>query len=619
MTDPNEVLRAAKRTLELNLDSLDTLADAAEAVSELLPVIEHQIQVTCETVEVINEALTPVPTMPAPDTVTASQHLASRIELSWSPVAGAEAYQITVNGVVHEATVSTGVVFGRLDYGQEQTFTVRAVAGDDLGDVSAEVIGRAATRPVLPTGFTFGEVTERSVEVVWDSIPPESPGVQVHRSENSGLTWRNLTRGALGNSFVDELNLVPGADYTYRIRGYNDFPEPRASVWSPELTVRTSGNGTTEPPTPAPIDFVALDHVGNTVEQNKNLCLPAVRAARTGRASIGTIGDIRKSDWNMGDGNLLKENLESVVPQGYAQWSSNLHKKLEVRPGDYTWKNIGVSPGEGARQLKWGTREFNAPFRRFLDCDFTRIPREHGFYVSNNAGTEVRDCTFLECGSQGVQFAHRPLPYQQYGADNLPYAEPPTHIVENCHFVDNAYKGDRPSFNLTYFNPGTSKNPGTIVVENSTFVCSWPEPKNLYNGRELRSTGAMVVGSQQGNAPLVGNPMMDSVTLRNNLYDFTSNDRAIVELRSCEEILIEDCVFIARDSDYPLVMIDQYIDREADIKTKVITVRNTHAEGGRGLKIAMLDSSTKTVNMHCPGEEIVIDALAGVVVSRRAL
>lgn len=618
MTEQNEVLRAANRTLELNLDSLYTLADAVEAVSELLPVIEHQIQVTSATMEVIDEALNPTPVIPAPDSITATQNLASRIELSWSPVLGATAYQVTVDGVVRETTIANTLIFGRLSYGQEKVFTVRAMVGDDLGEVSAEVVGRAAARPVLPTGFGIGDVTERSVEIVWDSIPPESPGIQVHRSENGGLTWRSLTRGALGTSFLDEHNLVPGADYTYRIRGYNDFPEPKASAWSHELTVRTHDNSTPKPPVPEPSDFVALDHVGNTVEQNKAVRLPAVRATRTGRTPIGTIGDVGRSDWNMGDGDLLKENLESVVPQGYAQWSSNLHKKLEVRPGEYTWKNIGVAPGEGATQLKWGAREFNVPFRRFLECDFTGIPREHGFYVSNYEGTEVRDCTFLRCGSQGVQFAHRPLPYQQYDGDNLPYAEPPTHVVDNCHFVDNAYKGDRPSFNLTYFNPGTSENPGTIVVENSTFVCYWPEPK-FYNGRELRSTGAMVVGSQQGNAPLVGNPMMDSVTLRNNLFDFTGNDRAIVELRSCEEILIEDCAFIARDSMYPLVMIDQYIDLNADVKTKVITVRNTHAEGGTGLKIAMLDGSTKTVDMHCPGEEIVIDALAGAVVSRRTL
>jgi len=617
-TDPTEVLRAANRTLELNLDSLNTLADAVEAITELLPIIEHQIEVTEATIAVVDEALNPpVPVIPAPTGLVASTNLANRIEVSWDEALGADFYVLYVDGVAQDPTVGTDVNFGRMDYGQQVEFAVAAMVGNVVGQVSATVVGQAAARPVLPSNIGVGEVTADSVEITWDSIPPETPGVQIHRTENGGISWRSLTAGAIGTSFVDRAALAPGADYTYRVRGYSSYPVPKASPWSPEFSVRTLSENTPEPPAPEPSDFVALEQIGNSSEQNKDVRLPAVRATRTGRALIGTIGDVKRSDWNMGDGDLLKENLESVVPEGYAQWSSNLHKKLEVRPGDYTWKNIGVSPGEGASQLKWGTREFNAPFRQFLECDFTGIPREHGLYVSNNAGTEVRDCTFLLCGSQGVQFAHRPLPYQQYDGDNLPYAEPPLHIVENCHFVDNAYKGDRPSFNLTYFNPGTSENPGTIVVENSTFVCNWPEPK-FYAGRELRSTGAMVVSNMQGNEPLVGNPMMDSITLRNCLFDYTKNDRAIISLRSVEELLIEDCVIIARDSGYPLVSMDKYIE-DVPTKSKVITVRNTYAEGGTGLKIRKIDGSTATIDMNCVGEEIVIDAVEGVIVSRRTL
>jgi hypothetical protein len=128
----------------------------------------------------------------------------------------------------------------------------------------------------------------------------------------------------------------------------------------------------------------------------------------------------------------------------------------------------------------------------------------------------------------------------------------------------------------------------------------------------------MVVGNMQGNKPLVGNPMMERITLKNNLYDYTKNDRALIELRSVEELVIEDCCFIARDSGYPLVMMDKYIEDVAT-KSKRITIRNTHAEGGRGLRIRKLDGTTASLNMHCPGEELVIDAVDGVVLSRRPL
>jgi hypothetical protein len=465
-------------------------------------------------------------------------------------------------------------------------------------------------RPVLPSNIS-GVAAGTEVYLTWDfPLPEETPGVQVHRAVEGG--WMSMTRNAQ-ESYLDSPTQV--GPQMYRVRGYGRKLDgtAHASPWSDTFMVVTED---VQPPEPEPGDFRALDAVGNTVDQNKALRLIDVRATRASRTPKGKIGDVTRNDWNQGDGDLWKGNMESVVPQGYAQWSSNLHKKIEVRPGDYTWENIGVSPGPGATQLKWGTREYNAPFRQFLACDFTDIPREHGLYVSNNAGTEVRDCTFLRCGSQGVQFAHRPLPYQQYTEDNLPYAEPPTHIVANSHFVDNAYKGDRPSFNCTWFNPGTSENPGTIVVEDSTFVCNWAEPK-FYNGKELRSTGAIVVGNMQGNRPLVGSPMMESVTIRNSLFDYTRTDRSVLSLRSIEALLIEDCAFILRDCTQALLTVDKYLEDDS-VKTKTITIRNTHAEGGLA-KIILANGATKIHDIHCPGQEIVISGTTGEIMSRRAL
>ena len=376
-----------------------------------------------------------------------------------------------------------------------------------------------------------------------------------------------------------------------------------------------------EPIDPTPGDFNALACADNSVLENKRLRIPAIQSEREPRQPVGTIGDVTRSDWNEGDGDLLKEHLNSIVPQGYPQWSSNLHKKVEVRPGKYTWRNIGVRPGEGARQLKWGTREYNAPFRSFIDCDFVDIPREHGLYVSNYEGTLVENCTFLRCGSQGVQFAHRPLPYQQYDADTLPYASKPEHVVRGSHFVDNAFKGDRPSFNLTYFNPGTSEMPGKLLVEDCSFVCDWPETRA--DGK--KSSGAMVVSNQQGNEPLAGQNMMESVTLRNCLFDFTKGDRAIVSLMSVDEILIEDCCFIARDHSMPNITIDkEYGDALGGTKTKRIIVRNTVARGGVRLNLMLAKGadgkqSQKFHSIDCPGEELVFDGITGDLISKRKL
>lgn len=366
--------------------------------------------------------------------------------------------------------------------------------------------------------------------------------------------------------------------------------------------------------------FVALDQVEASPGENKKVALPLLRASRAPRKRVGTIGDVK--EWKRGT-SVVKRNLESVVPKGYSTWSSNLHRKeLVVRGGTYTWDNIGVTAAPDAHQLKWGTRELNCPERIFRNCDFTRIPKEHGLYVSSYANTTVDGCTFLMTGSQGAQFAHRSVPYQQYDPDCLPYQSPPVHVVRNSHFVDCGFKGARPSFNLTYFDPGTSSMPGTVLVEDCSFVCSWPETRA--DGH--RSTGAIVVTNMRGAGPLdpkIG-PMMKSVTLRNCLFDFTEGDREIVDIRSTAEILIEDCAFIGRKHAHPYVLVDRdNSGRDLNgTKSERIVLRNNRARGV-ALKIQLRgddgERSFVEVPLNCPGEERIYSAVTGSLVSKRSL
>lgn len=366
--------------------------------------------------------------------------------------------------------------------------------------------------------------------------------------------------------------------------------------------------------------FVALDQIQSSPADNKKVALPRLRATRAPRKRVGTIGDVK--EWKRGT-SVVKRNLESVVPKGYSTWSSNLHRKeLVVRGGTYTWDNIGVTAAPDAHQLKWGTRELNCPERLFRNCDFTRIPKEHGLYVSSYANTTLDGCTFLMTGSQGAQFAHRSVPYQQYDPDCLPYQSPPTHVVRNCHFVDCGFKGARPSFNLTYFDPGTSSMPGTLLVEDSSFVCRWPEVRK--DGH--RSTGAIVVTNMRGAGPLDANlgPMMKSVTLRNCLFDFASGDREIVDIRSSAEIVIEDCAFIARQHTRPHVLIDR--DNSGNdlngTKSERIVLRNNRSRGVTmrvQLRSEDSDRSFVEIPLNGPGEERIYSAVTGSLISKRSL
>lgn len=369
------------------------------------------------------------------------------------------------------------------------------------------------------------------------------------------------------------------------------------------------------PDPPAPGDFVALDCMYNDATDNKLVRLPALRSGRAPREDVGTLGDIRASDWEPGQ-DLVWRDKQSIVPQGYAQWSSNMHKgTLARRGGSYEWNNIGVASGLNATQLKWGTREYNAPRRLFIDCDFTEITQEHGLYVSPSGTTVLSGCTFLRVGSQGAQWAYRPLPYQQYSADNMPYEAEPRHLVTDSHFVDCGYKGTRPSFNLTYFDPGTSEFPGTLRIANSSFVCDWPTERQ--DGK--LSTGGLVVTPSQGNLPLAGQNMMREVSLTNCLFDFTAGDRSLASIRSSDEIAFEDCAFIARDHVQPFITIDKDYGSMGDTKSKRITFRNCRSKGVR-LNImlaANAEGQQQSVkhDIDCPGGELVFNGITGTRIS----
>jgi len=374
---------------------------------------------------------------------------------------------------------------------------------------------------------------------------------------------------------------------------------------------------------PKPIDppvseFNALACARNTVEENKAIAIPSIREKRKPRTPVGSIADITRTAWTEGD--LVKEDIDSKVEKGNRQWNHNVHKNNvdggEGRPGSYLWKNVGVGPELDplASQLKWGTREYNVGLRMFVDCDFTDIPKEHGLYVSNYADTEITNCTFLRCGSQGVQWAHRELPYQQYGADTLPYQSKPSHVLRDSHFVDNAYKGDRPSYNATYFDPGTSKFPGTLLVENCSFVCDWPETRN--DGK--KSTGGLVVAHMQGNPDLKDQNMMEKVHVKNCLFDFTKGDRSLLSIRSTDEILLEDCCFIAREHGQPNITIDPYPESLGNTKTKKIRVKNCAAIGGVRINL-LLPYGSRFFDAQTIGEELVIDGITGEIISRTSL
>ena len=385
---------------------------------------------------------------------------------------------------------------------------------------------------------------------------------------------------------------------------------------------------------PAPqTQFEALDCIDNDAVTNKRYIVPEILASRKGRRMPPQelLFELRKSatipgfvaqepdtiwngyQWKQGDGDLVWENMNLDTDW---LWMSNLYANgaygWEKRPGKWVWRNIYVEPQQEPYNdsMQWALRAYNMPDCTFEDCDFYAIPRSHALYVSNYENTLVDGCTFVRVGSQGVQFAHREGP----DANNRPYDSKPTHILRDSHFIDCGETGRANSFNATYFNPGSSQFPGTLLIENCSFVAQFEQPQGYYNNR---STGALVVTPHAWNPVLTEN-FMEKVEIRNCLFDYTAGDRAMIHIRSTDEVVFEDCAFISRDHRFPTIDIDNLDQWSGDTKTKRIILRNCAARN-TSLRIFPRGFQNWTDgvyhDLNTLGREVVIDGETGQIIS----
>lgn len=202
---------------------------------------------------------------------------------------------------------------------------------------------------------------------------------------------------------------------------------------------------------------------------------------------------------------LILENLEMIAsPIGSgSQWLSNMYAVYlddpvtgdsdpnyhYLRPGKYIWNNVharGDINGVTNTAIKWGAREFSLRDRELYDCDFSNIEKEHGIYTALNGDFLFEGCTVSSMGSQGVQVSYRDSPFQSYNSgDNNPYDGDHEWKIKDSHFYncgDSARNGSRPAFTMTFFTPGNSHYPGTVVVEDSSVLERFSVPINDNSG-----------------------------------------------------------------------------------------------------------------------------------------
>lgn len=363
---------------------------------------------------------------------------------------------------------------------------------------------------------------------------------------------------------------------------------------------------------------------GKTAAENKRLIVPHILAARSPREFWEGANYVQhapgylQTEWTKGD--LVVENKYTLTE---GQWASNLFRNegLAPRPGKYIWRNVLAQPQLDPFNagMRWGCREYNVPERDFIDCDFFANLDSHGAYVSPYEDTTFERCTFVRCGAQGLQVAYRPLPHAQYGADNRPYAKKPWHVLRDSHFIDCGETGPSRSFSASYFNPGSQAFKGTLLVENCSFVAEF---KKGFDYRGSLSTGALLVSPMQAN-PILTSNIMQLVEVRNCLFDYTKGDRAMATIRATDEVLFEDCMFIARDYGAS-IDINSANGWTGSSKCELVTLRNCKVEGSVRLRVYKDDPATWNdwlldIDMDTEGREVVIDAENGTVLSDRPL
>lgn len=371
--------------------------------------------------------------------------------------------------------------------------------------------------------------------------------------------------------------------------------------------------------------FRAHDCAGNTVERNKRYIVPHILKARSerefweGANYVQSTPGWLQTEWTQGD--LVVENKYTETEW---HWAVNLFQNdYRLRPGKFVMRNVLLQPKMDPlyASMRWGIRSLNTPEVLFEDCDFFANFNSHGAYVSPYEDTTFNRCTFVRCGAQGIQIAYRPKGYSHlvYNGDNRPFAKKPRHVVRDCHFIDCGETGPSRSFAASFFNPGSQEFKGTLLMENCSFVEDYSQP---FGYKNWKSTGALLVSPMQNN-PIHRTNMMDKVEVKNCLFDYTNGDRPIATIRATDDVLFEDCQFIARDYN-ATIDINSPNAYTGTSKCKTVTLRNCKVEGSVRVRFFPEEQTSYNhflleLDVETEGREIVVDAVTGTIISDRSL
>lgn len=145
--------------------------------------------------------------------------------LEWGAVAGAEGYELEVDGAIYPIGVETKYRFPGLKPGSAHTYRIRANAGDIIGEWTP--VGTHWTLPDVPANIR-SEAGYESISLFWDAVEGAT-GYEVETNNtimNMGESLSYLNDG-LGSNM----------QRTYRVRAYNSSGTGKWSVLLVDVTL----------------------------------------------------------------------------------------------------------------------------------------------------------------------------------------------------------------------------------------------------------------------------------------------------------------------------------------------------------------------------------------------
>ena len=231
------VTEATEYDIEADGTELDNGNEVICVIGNLEPNSSHMYRVRAKKADEISDwseyiSVTTY-SLPAPEDFTSFPGQDS-VGLSWSPVEGAESYDIKFDeSFINDITETNYIVEG-LNPGTRHTAYVRAVNEDGYGTWSLPLLIVTGSGNNTGKGIMF-KVSKNSIGLIWDEID-EATGYDV---EADGVVTSNI----LSANYQDN-GLQTGSTHTYRIRPI--YAEGTGD-WSGLITITTISDGPSVP------------------------------------------------------------------------------------------------------------------------------------------------------------------------------------------------------------------------------------------------------------------------------------------------------------------------------------------------------------------------------------